>query len=59
MRVARSKLRPGGLLLLDDSDRDAYAEAFELLAGWNLKRFSGVKDGWPQAVETTIFRRPK
>ena len=59
VRVARPKLRPGGYLLLDDSDRPAYAEAFELLDGWRQRCFAGVKDGWPQAVETAIFRRPK
>jgi predicted O-methyltransferase YrrM len=59
VRAARSKLRPGGYLLLDDSDRPAYTEAFELLAGWRARRFAGVKDEWPQAVETTIFRRPQ
>ena len=59
VRAARSKVRPGGYLLLDDSDRPAYAEADEVLAGWRRRRFAGVKDGWPQAVETTIFRRPK
>ena len=53
VRVGRSKVRPGGYLLLDDSDRPAYAGAFELLAGWRRRRFAGVKDGWPQAVETT------
>jgi predicted O-methyltransferase YrrM len=58
VREARSKVRPGGYLLLDDSDRPAYSEAFELLAGWRQRRFAGVKDGWPQAVETTVFRRP-
>ena len=58
VRVGRDKLRPGGYLLLDDSDRPAYARAFELLDGWRLRRFAGVKDGWPQAVETAIFRRP-
>ncbi len=31
IRPARSKVRPGGYLLLDDSDRPGYAEAFELL----------------------------
>ena len=58
VRVARAKVKPGGYLLLDDSDRPAYAGAFELLEGWRPKRFAGVKDGWPQAVETTIFRKP-
>jgi predicted O-methyltransferase YrrM len=59
VRVARSKVRAGGYLLLDDSDRPAYAAAADVLAGWREKRFAGVKDGWPQAVETAIFRRPE
>jgi predicted O-methyltransferase YrrM len=59
VRVARSKLRPGGLLLLDDSDRPGYAEAYELLEGWRERRFTGVKDEYPQVCETAIFRRPK
>ena len=58
IRPAREKVRPGGLLLLDDSDRPGYAEAFELLAGWGFRRFVGVKDGWPEACETGIFTRP-
>lgn len=57
VRAAMLKVRPGGYLLLDDSDRPAYAGADELLAGWRRRRFAGVKDGWPQAVETTIYRR--
>jgi predicted O-methyltransferase YrrM len=59
VRASRRKLRPGGYLLLDDSDRPAYTEIFRLLDGWRQRRFAGVKDGWPQAVETTVFRRPK
>jgi SAM-dependent methyltransferase len=59
LRPAMSKVRPGGLLLLDDSDRPGYAEAFELLSEWRFHKFVGVKDGWPEACETGIFRRPK
>ncbi|MSO41812.1 MAG: class I SAM-dependent methyltransferase [Solirubrobacterales bacterium] len=55
---ARGKLRPGGLLLLDDSDRPGYARAYELLEGWRERRFTGVKDEWPQVCETAIFRKP-
>jgi predicted O-methyltransferase YrrM len=58
LRPAMKKVRPGGLLLLDDSDRPGYAEAYELLAGWRERRFVGIKDGWPEACETTIFRKP-
>jgi predicted O-methyltransferase YrrM len=53
----REKVRPGGYLLLDDSDRPGYARAFELLSGWDFRRFVGVKDEWPEACETGIFTR--
>jgi SAM-dependent methyltransferase len=56
---AMKKVRPGGYLLLDDSDRPGYSEAFEQLSGWRFRKFVGVKDGWPEACETGIFRRPK
>ena len=59
VRAARWKVRPGGYLLLDDSDRPGYAEAYELLSRWRERRFVGVKDEWPEACETTIFRRPR
>ena len=59
LRPAMSKVRSVGLLLLDDSDRPGYAEAFQLLADWRFRKFVGVKDGWPDACETGIFRRPK
>jgi SAM-dependent methyltransferase len=58
LRPVREKVRPGGYLLLDDSDRPGYAEAYELLAGWRERRFVGVKDERPEACETAIFERP-
>jgi predicted O-methyltransferase YrrM len=59
VRAGMGKVRRGGYLLLDDSDRPSYAPAYELLAGWRERRFTGVKDGWPEACETAIFRRPR
>jgi hypothetical protein len=59
LRPAMTKVRPGGHLLLDDSDRPGYAQSYEMLAGWKERRFTGIKDEWPEACETTIFRRPK
>jgi predicted O-methyltransferase YrrM len=58
IRPARDKVRPGGFMLLDDSDRPGYAQAEELLAGWRCRRFTGIKDEWPEACETSIFARP-
>ena len=59
IRPARAKVRPGGYLLLDDSDRPSYAEAYELLAGWRERRFVGLKDQSPWAGERGVFRRPR
>jgi predicted O-methyltransferase YrrM len=59
LKPAMKNVRPGGLLLLDDSDRPGYAEAFELLKDWPFRKFAGVKDEWPEACETGIFRRPR
>jgi predicted O-methyltransferase YrrM len=58
VRPGREKVRPGGYLVLDDSDRPSYAEAYELLPGWRQRRLAGVKDQSPTASETTVFRRP-
>jgi predicted O-methyltransferase YrrM len=58
LKPAMKRVRPGGLLLLDDSDRPGYLEAYELLANWEMRRFTGIKDDWPEACETTIFRKP-
>jgi predicted O-methyltransferase YrrM len=58
LKPAMKKVRAGGYLVLDDSDRPGYADAFELLAGWRFRKFTGVKDEWPEACETGIFRRP-
>jgi Methyltransferase domain len=58
LKPAMTRVKPRRLLLLDDSDRPGYAEAFELMAGWRRRRFTGIKDEWPDACETTLFRRP-
>lgn len=55
---ARAKVKPGGVLVLDDSDRPEYARAFELLREWSVERLVGVKPVPLVAVETSIFRRP-
>jgi predicted O-methyltransferase YrrM len=59
LEPAMKKVRPGGYLLLDDSDRPGYAQAYELLAGWGERRFTGLKDEWHEACETAIFSRPR
>ena len=58
LKPAMKRVRPGGYLLFDDSDRPGYRHAYPLLNSWKQRRFTGVKDEWPEACETTIFRRP-
>jgi hypothetical protein len=56
--AAREKVRPGGFLVLDDSDRELYAAVDRLLAGWFVRRFAGIKPRrLPLAAETSVYRR--
>jgi Methyltransferase domain len=59
LRAASDRIRPNGFILLDDSDRDRYASADKILAGWAVRRFVGVKARPWLAVETSVFQRPR
>jgi len=56
-RRAVQKVRPGGLLLLDDTGRDRYRLAVDLLADWERHVFAGLKPGHIPAAETSVWRR--
>jgi hypothetical protein len=56
--AAAPKVRPGGFLALDDSDRAAYGDADGVLEGWRARRFVGVKPFPLTATETSIYERP-
>lgn len=58
LACATAKVKRGGYLMLDDSDRLAYRQADEMLAGWQRSRFVGVKPYPFVATETTVYRRP-
>jgi predicted O-methyltransferase YrrM len=58
IRASLSKVRPGGLLVLDDSDNPRYRDADDLLRGWDVRRFRGMKSQPLVATETSVFRRP-
>jgi predicted O-methyltransferase YrrM len=49
---------PGGVLVLDDSDRRQLWAADSHLTGWTPHRHIGVKPAPLMAVETTIFEKP-
>jgi predicted O-methyltransferase YrrM len=58
VEAAAPKVRPGGYLVLDDSERPAYAIVAQLLDGWEASRFSGIRDPAYPSGETALFRRP-
>lgn len=55
---ALPKVKPGGMLLLDDSDRPRYRRAHDALSGWSQTSIRGLKAGqmWPGT--TSVWRRP-
>ena len=54
-----SKLKPGGMLILDNSDRDYYLTDIKLLLdGWDEHVFRGSVRGLAHQEQTTIFVKP-
>jgi hypothetical protein len=54
---SRSKVRQGGYLLLDNSDRLHYQKAKELLTGWTKHEFVGPGPYNAYFWETTVWRK--
>jgi hypothetical protein len=58
VRHAMPKVRPGGLLLLDDADRARYRPAIKMLADWERHVFAGLKPGARSPAQTWAWKRP-
>lgn len=58
LAAARPKVKPGGMIVLDDSDRVEYRRADDELANWPVMRFVDVKPFPLAAVETSVYCRP-
>jgi precorrin-6B methylase 2 len=58
LAAAAPKVRRGGLLVLDDSDRPEYDRANAILRDWQSVRVVGFRARPLAACETTFFRRP-
>jgi len=52
------KVRPGGMLLLDDSDRDRYLPLQAALKDWVRVNYRGLKAGGGGVVESSIWTKP-
>lgn len=57
---ALDRVRPGGLLIVDNADRESYLPAFQLLAshGWTLQAFNGPGPYIPGFWNTYFWKRP-
>jgi len=58
VRAAAPKVRPGGILLLDNSDWPRYAPVDAILESWRCVRFRGFTTGPLTPIETTLYWRP-
>lgn len=59
LRAGRDKVRLGGWVLFDDSDRPTYPGGPEtVIPDWHHERFVGLKPHPLTACETSLFQRP-
>jgi predicted O-methyltransferase YrrM len=58
VRHVMPKVRPHGLLILDDTERARYAPAVKMLADWERRVFVGLKPGLRAPAQTSVWRRP-
>lgn len=56
--AAKTKVRPGGILLFDNSDVPRYGRIDDILAGWHRVRFSGFSSYPLTPWETSFYWRP-
>lgn len=55
--AARQKVRHGGMLLLDDSDRPRYQPLVAAMEPWPCTSYRGLRPGGGPMTQTTIWRR--
>ena len=58
VRAVQSKLVPGGKIILDDSDRTAYKDSFEILKNWETFSISGYAYLSDYKTHSTVWKKP-
>jgi hypothetical protein len=56
--ASMTKVKPGGVIVLDNSDRPRYRRVEERLSAWPSERLSGFPNSPLTPTETTFFSRP-
>ena len=52
------KVKTGGLLILDDTNRERYRPAFDMLEDWPYRTYRGLTPSKSEAGVTTVWRKP-
>jgi hypothetical protein len=55
---AKAKVKPGGVLMLDNSDRDDYRDVFSLLSEWRRVDFYGLGPYRHTPWQTSVWESP-
>jgi hypothetical protein len=58
IRYATPKVKPTGLLVVDNSERAAYREALSTVADWRTQHFFGPVLGSPLFSRTSFYTKP-
>ncbi|TDK51426.1 class I SAM-dependent methyltransferase [Algoriphagus formosus] len=59
LRNSISKLKPGGMLVFDNSERESYQQAMDdLMGNWRCEKYQGVQICDPFFSETRIYFKP-
>ena len=54
-----AKIKPGGCLILDNSDRPQYAKAYEILSTWTLEETECITNASDYNTPAAIWFKPK
>jgi Methyltransferase domain len=57
-RLAAVKVKPGGIVVVDDTNWDFLSECLKPFQGWETRRICGFKYMAAEVAETSFFRRP-
>ena len=58
IKEAMSKIKPGGIIILDNSDRVEYAKGINIMSDWGRKDFYGPGPSSYYFGKTSIFTKP-
>jgi hypothetical protein len=58
IKKAINKIKPGGFLILDNSDRPEYSKSFDLLTDWSLKQISCITNSSEFVTPVAIWKKP-